>query len=282
MAAAEWRVSYLQMWRRQQKKEKRKKIRLLLLQSVSAEAGKKNINCQRFPEANLKTPPVFLPTQPEEEEDGDDDEEEEEEEGGLLHSPAPSSGNLSDDVISLSFSFLLPVHTDLWAGLNCHVTFLVVEAVSGSVACLWVVATVAAGLDAAGGVCVASMLVVTPLTLLDPPLWSLLSCSLKLSLGSSGSASSWYVSSQVGSAGGRLGRAAPPPPPLPPPPPPPVLLLVAETLEERVGSESDRSESQSLSPATESQPSTDTSTAPDPELSESDSLQQQHSESPHQ
>lgn len=46
----------------------------------------------------------------------------------------------------------------------------------------------------------------------------------------------------------------------------------AEFLEERVGSESDRSESQSLSPATEPQPYTDTSTGPDPELSESESL----------
>lgn len=188
-----------------------------------------------------------------------------------MHSPAPSSGNLSEDVTSLSLSFLLPVQTDLWAGLNCHVTFLVVEAVSGSVACLVVVvlAAAVAGLDATGADCVASMLVVTPLSLLDPPL--LLSCSLKASLSSSGSTSSSYVS-QVGSADGRLGRAAPPLD----------LLPVAATLEERLGSESDTSESQSLSPATESQPNTDTSTAPDPELSESDSLDQEHRHSPHQ
>lgn len=129
-------------------------------------------------EAKLKTPPGSFPNQPEEEEDGDDVDEEEEEEPGLLHSPAPSSGSLTDDVISLSFSFLLPVQTDLWAGLNCHVTFLVVDAVSGSVSCLVVAATVVASLDATGAVCVASMLVVTPLTLLDPPLLLLLSCSL--------------------------------------------------------------------------------------------------------
>lgn len=78
----------------------------------------------------------------------------------------------------------------------------------------------------------------------------------------SGSASSSYVSQ----ADDCLGCAVLPPD----------LLAVAETLEERVGSESDRSESQSLSPATESQPSTDTSTGPDPELSESDSLDQEN------
>lgn len=214
---------------------------------------------------------ITSPNQPEEEEDGEDDEDEEEEEGRLLHSPVPSSGNRSDDVISLSFSFLLPVQTDLWAGLNCHVTFFVVDPVSGSVACLVVVATVAAGLDATGADCVASMLVVTPLTLLDPLLLTLLSCSSKASLSSSGSTSSSYVS-QVGSADGRLGRAVLPL----------GLLPVAETLEERLGSESDTSESQSLSPATESQPSTETSAAPDPELSESESLDQKNMDSPHQ
>lgn len=231
---------------------------------------KKKKELLAFYGSQLKTPPVSFPNQPEQEEDGDDDDEEEEEEGGLLHSPAPSSGNLTD-VISLSFSFLLPVQTDLWAGLNCHVTLFVVDAVSGSVACLVVVATVVAGLDATGADCSASMLVVTPLTLLDPPPLLLLSCSLKVSLSSSGSASSSYVS-QVGSADGRLGRAALAAD----------LLVVAETLEERLGSESDRSESQSLSPATESQPSTDTSTAPDPELSESDSLDQDNRDSPDQ
>lgn len=250
--------------------EKRRQKNLLLFQSVSEEVGKKKQKLLAFYGSQLKTPPVSFPNQPEQEEDGDDDDEEEEEEGGLLHSPAPSSGNLTD-VISLSFSFLLPVQTDLWAGLNCHVTLFVVDAVSGSVACLVVVATVVAGLDATGADCSASMLVVTPLTLLDPPLLLLLSCSLKVSLSSSGSASSSYVS-QVGSADGRSGRAAPPAD----------LLVVAETLEERLGSESDRSESQSLSPATESQPSTDTSTAPDPELSESDSLDQDNRDSPDQ
>lgn len=68
-------------------------------------------------------------------------------------------------------------------------------------------------------------------------------------------------SSQPSSAGSRLDRV--------------VLADLppeAEFLEERVGSESDRSESQSLSPATEPQAYTDTSTGPDPELSESESL----------
>lgn len=75
--------------------------------------------------------------QPEEDEDGDDDEEDEDEGEGLWVSPPPSSENLTndDDVTSLSFSFLLPVQTDLWAGLNCHVTFFVVDC-STVVACL--------------------------------------------------------------------------------------------------------------------------------------------------
>lgn len=84
---------------------------------------------------------------------------------------------------------------------------------------------------------------------------------LALSCGSAGTSGSVISSSQPSSAGGRLDRAA-----LEDLPP------EAEFLEERVGSESDRSESQSLSPATEPQPYTETSTGPDPELSESESL----------
>lgn len=228
---------------------------------------KKNKTLQLFSEAEI--PHVSFANQPDEEEDGDDDEEEEEEEEGLLASPPPCSGNLidvNDDVTSLSFSFLLPVQTDLWAGLNCHVTFFVVDACSPCVNCFVitvVVVVAAAGLvDATGADCVASMLVVTPLTLLaPPPSLLLLSGSMKGSLRTSGSPPSSYMS-QPRSAGGRLDRATPPAD----------LLEAAEILEERLGSESDRSESQSLSPATEPQPSTDTSTGPDPELSESDSL----------
>lgn len=96
------------------------------------------------------------------------------------------------------------------------------------------------------------MLLVTSLTSLA------LSCDSNSSVGTSGSMVS---SSQPSSAGIRLDRA--------------VLADLppeAEFLEERVGSESDRSESQSLSPATEPQPYIDTSTGPDPELSESESL----------
>lgn len=69
--------------------------------------------------------------------------------------------------------------------------------------------------------------------------------------------------SQSGSVGSRLGRATPADLPAP-----------AEYLEERLGSESDKSESQSLSPNTEPQPSTETSAPPDPELSESESLEE--------
>lgn len=108
--------------------------------------------------------------------------------------------------------------------------------------------------------CVAAMLVVTPVTFLALPLL-FLSCSVKSSLSTSGSVVS-PNKSQPGSAGSRLGLAIPAD-----------LLPAAEILEERLGSESDRSESQSLSPATEPQPSTDRSTGPDPELSESDSLE---------
>lgn len=97
------------------------------------------------------------------------------------------------------------------------------------------------------------MLVVTSLTFLA------LSCGPNGSVGTSGSVVS---SSQPSSAGSRLDRAV-----LEDLPP------EAEFLEERVGSESDRSESQSLSPATEPQPYIETSTGPDPELSESDSLE---------
>lgn len=229
---------------------------------------KQNKNLAAFSEAEI--PHVSFANQPDEDEDGDDDEEEEEEEEGLLISPSPCSGKLidvNDDVTPLSFSFLLPVQTDLWAGLNCHVTFFVVDACSACVNCfvITVVVVVAAGLvDATGADCVASMLVVTPLTLLAPPSSLLfLSGSLKGSLSTSGSPPSSYMS-QPRSAGGRVDRATPD------------LLAAAEILEERLGSESDRSESQSLSPATEPQPSTDTSTGPDPELSESDSLEDGH------
>lgn len=108
---------------------------------------------------------------------------------------------------------------------------------------------------------VAAMLVVTfPVTLLAFPLL-FRSCSVKSSLSTSGSVVS-PNKSQPGSADSRLDRAAPAD-----------LLPVAEILEERLGSESDRSESQSLSPATEPQPSNDRSTGPEPELSESDSLE---------
>ncbi len=111
-----------------------------------------------------------------------------------------------------------------------------------------------------GMACVVDMLVVTflPLPLL------FLSCSLKSSLSTSDSVVS-PNKSQPSSVGSRLGRAMPAD--LPP---------AAEILEERLGSESDRSESQSLSPATEPQPRTDTSTGPDPELSESESLEKQN------
>lgn len=61
-------------------------------------------------------------------EDDDDDDEEDEDEESLLALPALCSVNLTtDDVISFSLSFLLPVQTDLWAGLNCHVTFFDVD-----------------------------------------------------------------------------------------------------------------------------------------------------------
>ena len=106
---------------------------------------------------------------------------------------------------------------------------------------------------------VTAMLVVIPVTFLASPLL-FLSCSVKSSLSTSGSVVSPNMS-QPGSAGRRLGRV------------PPVDLVPAEILEERLGSESERSESQSLSPATEPHPSIDRSTGPEPELSESDSLE---------
>lgn len=207
----------------------------------------------------MKAPRVSLTDQPDEDEDGDDDDDEDEdEEDGLLVSPPPCSVNLTndDDVTSLSFSFLLPVQTDLWAGLNCHVTFFDVDVCSAGAAGF---VGVVAGLVAMGTACVSDMLVVTPLTFLTLPLL-FLSCSLKSSLSTSGSVVSSNMS-QPSSSGSCLGRATPAD-----------LFPAAEILEERLGSESDRSESQSLSPATEPQPSTDTSTGPDPELSESDSL----------
>lgn len=161
-----------------------------------------------------------------------------------------------DDVISLSFSFLLPVQTDRWAGLNCHVTFFVVDC-SAVVVVLTEAETGGVAVGTAG---VAAALVETAATVPDLPLL-FLSCSVKSSLSTSGSVVS-PNRSQSGSAGSRLGRATPAD-----------LLPDVEILEERLGSESDRSESQSLSPATESQPSTDRSTGPEPELSESDSLE---------
>ena len=108
---------------------------------------------------------------------------------------------------------------------------------------------------------VAATQVVTPVTFLALPLL-FLSCSVNSSLISSGSVFS-PIMSQSGSVGSCLGRDTPAD-----------LSPVAELLEERLGSESDWSESQSLSPATEPQPSTDSSTGPDPELSESDSLEE--------
>ncbi len=76
-----------------------------------------------------QTKTISFTNQPEEDDDGDDDEDDEDEGEGLWVSPPPSSVNLAndDDVTSFSFSFLLPVQTDLWAGLNCHVTFFVVD-----------------------------------------------------------------------------------------------------------------------------------------------------------
>lgn len=205
---------------------------------------------------NGQTKIISFTNQPEEEDDGDDDEDDEDEGEGLWFSPPPSSVNLTkdDDVASFSFSFLLPVQTDLWAGLNCHVTFFVVDDCSTGAAAFIGVVT---GWVDVGMACVPAMLVETPVTFLALPLM-FLSCSVKSSLSTSGSVVS-PNKSQPGSAGSRLGRAD--------------LLPAAEILEERLGSESDRSESQSLSPATEPQPSTDRSTGPDPELSESDSLE---------
>lgn len=177
-------------------------------------------------------------------EDGDEDEDEEDEEEGSRSINLAMDG----DIAPLSLSFLLPVQTDLWAGLNCHVTFFVADAGSVGVAG-W---SDPVGLVAMGTSWLAAMPVVPSLTFLAP------SRGPGGSVGPSGSALS---SSQPSSAGGRLDRAA-----LEDLPP------EAELLEERAGSESDRSESQSLSPATEPQPYTETSTGPDPELSESESL----------
>lgn len=79
--------------------------------------------------------PFHFTNQPEEDDDGDDDEDDEDEGEGLWVSHPPRSVNLTDDdVTSFSFSFLLPVQTDLWAGLNCHVTFFVVDDCSTDVA----------------------------------------------------------------------------------------------------------------------------------------------------
>lgn len=229
--------------------------RLYLFRDIKLEILSTSLQPTMF--TATKAPLISFINQPEEDEDGDD-EDDEDVEDGLLASPPPCSVNLTndDDAISFSLSFLLPVQTDLWAGLNCHVTFFVVDDCSAGVTTFVGVVT---GLVAMGTACVTAMVVVTPLAFLAL-LLLLLSCSLKSSLRTSGSVVSSNMS-QPNSPGSRLGRAIPAD-----------LLTAAEILEERLGSESDRSESQSLSPATEPQPSTDTSTGPDPELSESDSL----------
>lgn len=205
---------------------------------------------QLFPSGGKKSFPFT--NQPED----DDDDEDDEDEGEPLWVSSPlSSVNITDDddVISFSFSFLLPVQTDLWAGLNCHVTFVdacstVVDRFTGEVT-RWV---------AMGMVVESSRLLVTPVSFLALPLL-FLSCSVKSSLSTSGSVVS-PNKSQPGSACSfdRDVAAA--------------LFPAEEILGGRLGSESDRSESQSLSPATEPQPRTDMSPGPDPELSESDSL----------
>lgn len=163
--------------------------------------------------------------------------------------PPPISVNFTsdEDINSFSFSFLLPVHTDLWAGLNCHVTFFVDDCSS----IVDVFTGVVTGCVAMGMPGVVDMLVVASVA------FHAFSCSVKRSLSTSGSVVS-PNKSQPGSAGSRLDRAG--------------LLPAAEILMDRLGSESDRSESQSLSPATDPQPNTDRSTGPEPELSESDSL----------
>lgn len=204
----------------------------------------------------MKAHLMSLTNQQDEDDDGDDDEDDEDEEEGLLVPPSPFSDlTVDDDATSFSFSFLLPVQTDLWAGLNCHVTFFVVDCSTG----VAILDGIVMGFVATGTDCVTAMLVVTPLTFLALPLL-FLSCSLKSSLSTSGSVVSSNMS-HPRSAGSSLGRAMTAD-----------LLPAAEILEERLGSESDKSESQSLSPATEPQPSIDTSTGLDPELSESDSL----------
>lgn len=137
--------------------------------------------------------------------------------------------------------------------MNCHVTFLAVVEVSRAVAVFTLVVTDGA---ATGSVSVAAKLVVTSAAIVSLSLLVWSSCLSS----ASGSGISSYKSQSV-STGGRLDRAAPED-----------LLPEAEVLEGRLGSLSDRSESQSLSPATEPQPCTDTSTGPESELSESDSL----------
>lgn len=163
------------------------------------------------------------------EDEGDDEEDDDEDGGGLCGSSPSSSPNLAsdDDVISLSLSFLLPVHTDLCAGLNCHVTFLAVVEESESVDVF--TDGVAMGLEGNS-------------PKLDSTAVSGSFCSSSLSGSISGSGGSSYKS-QSGSTGGRLERAAPED-----------LGPEAEVLEGRLGSVSDRSESQSLSPATDPHP----------------------------
>lgn len=146
------------------------------------------------------------------------------------------------------------MQTDLWAGLNCHVTFFVVDSCSRDVAGFSVVVTGSVSMEMGDGAAVVA----------DTPMLPALdvSCFVNISLITSDSVCTGDKS-QSGSTGSRLGRATMAD-----------LLPEAEILDERLGSESDRSESQSLSPATEPQPRTDTSTGPESELSESDSLEE--------
>ena len=207
-----------------------------------------------------------------EDEDEDGEEEEEGDDGkGQCASSGPWSAYLSDDDLDDSLSFLLPVHTDLCAGLNCHVTFLVVDACSNVAAAL-AISSAGSGVTpwTNPGVVItlvvaATVTVVTLLLRLLPPMVapSSSSSSSSNSGSTSGSVTSWNWS-QLGSAvGGRFGRMGPDE----------GLLLAPRTLEEgRWGYESEASESQSLSPARDPQPSTDMSAAPEPELSESESL----------
>lgn len=162
-------------------------------------------NWNRFsPNSQTK---FFISVQPD---DDDEDDEDDEDEGEGLYVSTSISVNLAN---SLSFSFLLPVQTDLWAGLNCHVTFFVTDCCSSSAAGF---AAVVTGSISVGSTGVATMLVVTFPNL---PMSSC-SCSVKSSLSTSGSVASPNAS-QSGSTGSRFGRATPAD-----------LLPAPETLEE--------------------------------------------------